>query len=150
MRLVQVITEFCFDNFLSIEFLIEDYEVFLAVSARIINLSLAMMEILQKLKFNSDGLIPAIAQDINTKEVLMMAWMNEESIKATLESGYATYFSRSRNQLWKKGDTSEHLQKLVSISTDCDFDCILLQVIQTGAACHTGEKTCFFNKITQE
>jgi phosphoribosyl-AMP cyclohydrolase / phosphoribosyl-ATP pyrophosphohydrolase len=109
-----------------------------------------MNEIIKKLKFNSDGLIPAIAQDSTTKEVLMMAWMNEESINLTISSGYATYFSRSRNQLWKKGDTSGHLQKLVSISTDCDFDCILLQVEQTGVACHTGVKSCFFNKINEE
>ncbi len=114
---------------------------------RIINLSLAMSEILKKLKFNADGLIPAIAQDVETQEVLMMAWMNAESLHLTISSGYATYFSRSRNQLWKKGDTSGHLQEVVSITADCDFDCILLQVKQTGVACHTGAKNCFFNEI---
>lgn len=102
---------------------------------------------LEKLKFNEKGLIPAVAQDHETGQVLMMAWMNEESLRLTISSGYATYFSRSRNGLWKKGDTSGHLQKIVSIAADCDFDCILLNVIQTGAACHTGEKSCFFNQI---
>lgn len=106
-----------------------------------------MYEILKKLKFDQNGLIPAIAQDAKTNEVLMMAWMNEESLKLTISTGFATYFSRSRNQLWKKGDTSGHLQELVSIQADCDFDCILLKVNQTGAACHTGSKNCFFNDI---
>lgn len=106
-----------------------------------------MNEIIKKLKFDQNGLIPAIAQDVNTSEVLMMAWMNEESLKLTISSGYATYFSRSRNQLWKKGDTSGHVQKIISISADCDFDCILLQVDQTGVACHTGARNCFFNEI---
>jgi phosphoribosyl-AMP cyclohydrolase len=106
-----------------------------------------MEEIIKKLKFDQNGLIPAIAQDAKTSEVLMMAWMNEESLRLTISSGYATYFSRSRNQLWKKGDTSGHLQKVVSTTADCDFDCILLKVNQIGAACHTGKKNCFFNKI---
>ncbi len=106
-----------------------------------------MEEILKKLKFNSDGLIPAITQDSTTKEVLMMAWMNQESIDLTISSGYATYFSRSRKALWKKGDTSGHFQKLVSFKVDCDFDCILLEVEQIGVACHTGAKTCFFNEV---
>lgn len=106
-----------------------------------------MEEIIKKLKFDQNGLIPAIAQDAKNGEVLMMAWMNEESLRLTLASGYATYFSRSRNSLWKKGDTSGHLQKIISVSADCDFDCILLSVEQVGAACHTGERSCFFNKI---
>lgn len=106
-----------------------------------------MNEFLNKLKFDQNGLIPAIAQDAKTNEVLMMAWMNEESLRLTISSGYATYFSRSRNSLWKKGDTSGHLQKVISIKTDCDFDCILLVVEQTGVACHTGAKNCFFNEI---
>ena len=105
-------------------------------------------EIIKKLKFDANGLIPTITQDSKTKEVLMMAWMNEESLKLTISSGYATYFSRSRNQLWKKGDTSGHLQEVVSIHTDCDFDCILLTVEQSGVACHTGKMSCFFNKIS--
>ena len=104
-------------------------------------------DMLEKLKFNEKGLIPAIAQDAKTGEVLMMAWMNEESLRLTISSGYATYFSRSRNSLWKKGDTSEHLQEVVSIQADCDFDCVLLKVNQAGAACHTGKRSCFFNQI---
>ncbi len=107
-----------------------------------------MQKIIDKLKFNEAGLIPAVAQDVNSKEVLMMAWMNLESIRATISSGYATYYSRSRENLWKKGETSGHLQKIINITADCDFDCILLEVEQTGNACHTGAKTCFFNKIT--
>ena len=106
-----------------------------------------MEEIIKKLKFDQGGLIPAIAQDAKTSEVLMMAWMNEESLRLTISSGYATYFSRSRKSLWKKGDTSGHLQEVVSINADCDFDCILLKVNQIGVACHTGAKNCFFNKI---
>ena len=106
-----------------------------------------MEEIIKKLKFDQSGLIPTIAQDAKTSEVLMMAWMNEESLRLTISSGYATYFSRSRKSLWKKGDTSKHLQEVVSINVDCDFDCILLKVNQIGVACHTGAKNCFFNKI---
>ena len=108
-----------------------------------------MNEILQKLKFDQNGLIPAIAQDEKTGEVLMMAWMNEESLQLTLASGFATYFSRSRNSIWKKGETSGHFQEVISISADCDFDCILLKVKQVGAACHTGAKSCFFNDFFQ-
>ncbi len=106
-----------------------------------------MKEFLEKLKFNESGLIPAIAQDEKTGDVLMMAWMNEKSIRETFTSNYATYFSRSRNTLWKKGETSGNLQEVISISADCDFDCILLKVKQTGPACHTGQKSCFFNKL---
>jgi len=108
-----------------------------------------MEEIIKKLKFDQSGLIPTIAQDAKTSEVLMMAWMNEESLRLTVSSGLATYFSRSRKSLWKKGDTSGHLQELISIATDCDFDCILLKVKQVGAACHTGKMSCFFNKISE-
>jgi phosphoribosyl-AMP cyclohydrolase len=106
-----------------------------------------MNDFKNKLKFDQNGLIPAIAQDATSGEVLMMAWMNLESLQLTITSGYATYFSRSRNSLWKKGDTSGHLQKIVSIKTDCDFDCILMSVNQVGAACHTGARSCFFNEI---
>jgi phosphoribosyl-ATP pyrophosphohydrolase/phosphoribosyl-AMP cyclohydrolase len=99
------------------------------------------------LKFNEQGLIPAIAQDSNTGEVLMQAWMNQESLELTIKTGFATYFSRSRNGLWKKGETSGNLQKVLKITADCDFDCLLLTVEQKGAACHTGKKNCFFNPI---
>ena len=98
-------------------------------------------------RFRAGELIAAIAQDADSKEVLMMAWMNEESLIKTIESKSATYWSRSRNALWIKGETSGHYQDLVSLSFDCDSDCLLLSVKQTGAACHTGERTCFHSKI---
>jgi phosphoribosyl-AMP cyclohydrolase len=94
-----------------------------------------------------DQLIPAIAQDSLSGEVLMLAYVNAESLALTISTGYATYFSRSRNELWKKGDTSGHLQKIVSISLDCDGDAILFQVEQEGATCHTGEFTCFHREV---
>lgn len=98
-------------------------------------------------RFRAGELIAAIAQDSESKEVLMMAWMNEESLTKTLETKRATYWSRSRNALWIKGETSGHYQDLVSLSFDCDSDCLLLSVKQTGAACHTGERTCFHSEI---
>ena len=96
-----------------------------------------------------DGLdlIPAIAQDAATGEVLMMAYMNHESLAITINTGRATYWSRSRNELWEKGATSGHTQKILSIAVDCDGDTLLLQVVQTGAACHTGDRTCFHRKL---
>lgn len=100
-----------------------------------------------QLKFDANGLIPAIAQDAETNQVLMLAYMNRESIEKTLETGYATYFSRSRRQLWRKGETSGHTQRLVAMRYDCDGDTLLLTVRQTGAACHTGAKSCFFNEV---
>ena len=102
---------------------------------------------IEKLKFNDQGLIPAIAQDYKTKKVLMQAWMNKESIEKTIASGYATYFSRSRGKLWKKGETSGHLQKVVKMTADCDYDSILIMVDQSGPACHTGAENCFFNEF---
>ena len=100
-----------------------------------------------QLKFDANGLIPAIAQDARTNQVLMLAYMNEQSIEQTLETGYATYFSRSRQALWKKGETSGHTQKLVAMRYDCDHDAMLLTVEQVGPACHTGAKSCFFNDV---
>lgn len=97
--------------------------------------------------FAQGALVAAIAQDVNNGEVLMIAWMNEAALTKTLETGNVTYWSRSRNQLWTKGETSGHLQKLISISYDCDGDALLLQVEQIGAACHTGERSCFFREI---
>jgi len=93
-------------------------------------------------------LIPAIAQDSKTGEVLMLAYMNRQSLALTLASGRATYWSRSRNELWEKGATSGHTQKVLSISIDCDGDALLLKVEQTGAACHTGDRTCFHRDVT--
>lgn len=102
---------------------------------------------LDELKYNEWGLIPAIAQDINTKEVLMLAWMNRESIALTVKTGKATYWSRSRKKLWVKGETSGHYQNVKNIFYDCDGDTLLLLVEQTGAACHTGSKTCFYREV---
>ena len=92
-------------------------------------------------------LIPAIAQDYATGEVLMLAYMNRESLAITVETGRATYWSRSRNELWEKGATSGHAQKVISIDIDCDGDALLLKVEQVGAACHTGDRSCFHRNI---
>lgn len=96
---------------------------------------------------NGVELIPAIAQDVATGEVLMLAYMNAESLAITLQSGRATYWSRSRNELWEKGATSGNTQKVISIAIDCDGDALLLKVEQVGAACHTGDRTCFHREI---
>jgi len=93
-----------------------------------------------------NGLLPAIAQDARTKQVLMFAWMNNEAYLETLQTGFATYFSRSRNRLWHKGEESGHRQRIVEIRVDCDADCILLVVEQTGTACHEGYVSCFYRK----
>ncbi len=105
---------------------------------------------IDNLKFNDKGLIPCIAQDARTRKVLMLAYMNKESLALTEETVYMHYYSRSREQLWKKGETSGHVQQVVSLAYDCDGDTILAQVIQTGAACHTGEYSCFFNELLGE
>lgn len=99
-------------------------------------------------KFDSHGLIPAIAIDSKTNEPLMLAYMNEESLRLTLEVGEAVYWSRSRSEIWHKGKTSGHIQKIVEIRTDCDQDAIVLVVDQIGAgACHTGRNSCFYRKV---
>ena len=95
-----------------------------------------------------DGLLPAIAQDAASKLVLMFAWMNLESYEESIRSGFATYYSRSRKRLWRKGEESGHRQRIVEIRIDCDADCILLVVEQTGAACHEGFASCFFRKYS--
>jgi phosphoribosyl-AMP cyclohydrolase len=94
-------------------------------------------------RFTADGLVPAIAQQWNTHEVLMMAWMDEPALRETLTTGRAVYFSRSRGERWAKGDTSGHVQQVREARLDCDGDTVLLLVDQTGAACHTGDRTCF-------
>lgn len=99
---------------------------------------------LDQMIFNSDGLIPAIAQQFDTNEVLMMAWMNKEAIIETLEKQHVCYYSRSRGKLWRKGETSGQVQKLIEMRLDCDGDTLLLLVDQKGVACHTGRKNCFF------
>jgi len=100
-----------------------------------------------KLKFGSDGLIPVITQSYYTGKVLMQAYANEEAIKKTIETGYATYFSRSRNSLWIKGETSGNKQKVVKVKVDCDGDSVLYLVKDYGVACHTGEESCFYTDI---
>ena len=97
--------------------------------------------------FKKSELIPAVIQDAENGEVLMLAYMNEESLGKTLETGYTWFWSRSRQELWNKGATSGHVQKVVEIYSDCDDDTLLIKVQQTGAACHTGNRTCFFTKI---
>lgn len=101
------------------------------------------------LRFNDAGLIPAIAQDAQTREVLMLAWMNAEAVARTLASGQVTYWSRSRQEFWVKGLTSGNLQELVEMRLDCDRDCLLIAVRQTGPACHTGARSCFFTGVAE-
>ena len=99
------------------------------------------------LKFDANGLIPAIAQEARTGEVLMLAWMNAEAVARTLETGRATYWSRSRQVFWVKGESSGHTQELVEFRVDCDRDTILLKVRQTGPACHTNRRVCFYTAV---
>lgn len=104
--------------------------------------------LLKKLDFKKgNGLIPVVVQDSKSKEVLMLAYANAEALKKTLSTGYAHYWSRSRGKLWMKGETSGHTQKIIDVSTDCDYDTLLYVVEQKGPACHTGEYTCFHNKL---
>jgi phosphoribosyl-AMP cyclohydrolase len=105
-------------------------------------------ELLNKLDFKKgNGLIPVVVQDVDSKKVLMLAYANKEALQKTLRTGYAHYWSRSRRKLWMKGETSGHTQKIQKVTTDCDYDTLLYVVNQKGPACHTGEYTCFFNKI---
>ena len=105
-------------------------------------------ELLKKLDFTKgSGLIPVVVQDAKSKAVLMLAYTNKEALEKTLSTGYAHYWSRSRNQLWMKGETSGHTQKIKDILVDCDYDTLLFVVDQKGPACHTGNETCFYNKL---
>jgi phosphoribosyl-ATP pyrophosphohydrolase/phosphoribosyl-AMP cyclohydrolase len=104
---------------------------------------------LESVKYNNDGLIPAIIQDAVSGEVLMMAYMNEESLRLSLETGRTHFWSRSRQKLWMKGETSGHIQEIKEIYLDCDMDALLIKVMQREAACHTGRYSCFFNKISE-
>jgi len=99
------------------------------------------------LRYDANGLVPAIAQEEGTGEVLMMAWMTEAAVRATLETGRVTYWSRSRGAFWVKGETSGHVQELVDLRVDCDRDCLLLVVRQTGPACHTNRRSCFYTAV---
>lgn len=110
----------------------------------------ALADVLDRLKYNEAGLIPAIAQQHDSGEMLMMAWMNRASIEETLQTGQVCYWSRSRQQFWRKGESSGQVQLLKELRFDCDLDTILLLVDQTGAACHTGRRHCFFYKVDGE
>lgn len=101
-------------------------------------------------RFNGDGLIAAIAQDADTGQVLMLAWMNAEALRATIETRRGTYWSRSRGALWVKGETSGHIQEVVEICVDCDQDAVLLKVRQSGGACHTGRTSCFYRTVNAD
>ena len=107
----------------------------------------ATEEQLAGVKYDANGLVPAIAQDVETGEVLMMAWMNAESLARTLDEGRMVYWSRSRGELWRKGDTSGHTQHWQELRVDCDADVIVARIHQEGAACHTGERSCFFRTL---
>ncbi len=104
------------------------------------------MNLLDAIRFDAHGLLPAIAQEDSSGRVLMLAWMNEEAFRRTIETGYAHYYSRSRRQLWKKGETSGHVQKVHDIYLDCDGDTILLKIEPAGPACHTNRASCFYRQ----
>lgn len=109
-----------------------------------------LAQILDAMKFNADGLVPAIAQQHDTGEVLMQAWMNLQAIEETLKTGRVCYWSRSRQSYWRKGESSGHVQKLVAMYLDCDGDSILLHVDQQGPACHTLRRSCFYHQLTAD
>lgn len=104
---------------------------------------------IKELKFDENGLIPVVVQEVSTREVLMVAYANEEAILKTIETGYAHYYSRSRKKLWMKGETSGNFQKVREILYDCDGDTLIYMVEQKGPACHTGNTTCFFRKLAE-
>jgi|TARA_B110000483_G_C18184500_1_gene538333 phosphoribosyl-AMP cyclohydrolase len=107
-----------------------------------------MTDYLNQIKWNADGLIPVIAQDATSNRILMLAWLNEEALKTAVAESRAVYWSRSRGKLWRKGEESGHIQKLIGIYLDCDNDCICYKVEQVGGiACHTGRESCFFKKL---
>jgi len=108
------------------------------------------VKILDSIKYNEKGLVPVITQDFETGKVLMQAYAKKEQLGKTLETGLAFYYSRSRNKEWLKGDTSGHYQKIVEVRVDCDMDCVLYIVRQVGAACHTGEFSCFYRKLNEK
>ncbi len=109
--------------------------------------SVALSQALEQLRWNADGLLPAIAQQFDSGEVLMLAWMNREALAETLRTGRVCYWSRSRQALWRKGESSGQVQMLKALRFDCDGDTILLEVDQTGPACHTGRRDCFYNRV---
>lgn len=107
-------------------------------------------ELLDQCKFDDKGLMTAVAQDADTGEVLMLAFMNRDALKMTLERGVACYWSRSRNKFWVKGETSGHMQEIQEITIDCDMDAVVMKVKQKGGACHVGYRSCFYRKIEQD
>lgn len=109
--------------------------------------TLTPTQLLESVKFDANGLVTAVAQDAEDGKVLMVAWMNAQALSQTLTTGRVTYWSRSRQELWRKGDTSGHTQELVEMLIDCDGDTLLLKVRQTGPACHTGAPVCFFRRV---
>jgi phosphoribosyl-AMP cyclohydrolase len=109
--------------------------------------SVALVDALAALPWNADGLVPAIAQQFDSGEVLMLAWMNREALEETLRTGRVCYWSRSRRRLWRKGESSGQVQMLKEMRLDCDGDTVLLQVDQTGPACHTGRRDCFYHRV---
>ena len=108
------------------------------------------MDVLEQIKWNEAGLVPTVVQDAENGDVLMMAWMNKESLRRTALTGKATYWSRSRQEFWVKGETSGHTQRVMRIAVDCDMDTLLLTVEQTGAACHEGYRSCFYRDLEGE
>lgn len=110
----------------------------------------ALYELLAAIAFDADGLVPCIAQQHDTGEVLMMAWMNRDAVEETLRTGQVCYWSRSRKSLWRKGETSGQVQSLIDLRVDCDADTLLALVDQKGVACHTGRRSCFYNAIRGE
>jgi len=108
------------------------------------------MDLLEQVKWNDDGLVPAIVQDAEDDQVLMVAWMNRDALRQTLETRKVTFWSRSRQKFWVKGETSGHFQHLVELRADCDADCLLVRVRQEGAACHAGYRSCFFRAVDEE
>ncbi len=106
-------------------------------------------ELLSEIKYDANGLVPAIVQDAVTKDVLMMAWMNAESLRLTIEKGETVFWSRSRQEIWHKGSTSGNVQRVVEIRVDCDADTLLVLVEPAGPACHTGERSCFFRELKE-
>ena len=108
-----------------------------------------LSDVLEKLRWNDQGLIPAIVQSVDSGEVLMMAWMNRDALMQTLELGEAVFWSRSRGEIWHKGTTSGNVQRVLEVRVDCDADVLLLEVVPAGPACHTGETACFFRTIDE-
>lgn len=120
---------------------------FIALEQLSNNSPLLLPDVVEQLAFNEQGLVPVIVQDANSQSILMFAWMNKDALEKTLATQRMTYWSRTRQKLWDKGETSGHRQRLVAMSFDCDGDAILCQVVQQGVACHTGRQSCFYLQI---